>query len=156
MKVSAAKPIPPPPAVHTFAMPGEERFFFRHLHAISLAVYLLVLLVARQGAGQETIWAAVQALLLVGPFFCVAFFYSGRFADRVVLDFSARKVVFHFSGDRGSIEKDFDQIREIKYQFYLTFVTDGARIMIKRPADKKKTLRLLRPAFKINPGWFVG
>lgn len=146
----------PQAQIRTFAMPGEERVFFRYLHAIGAAVYAAVVALILKGGGTSAIVGLLEGAFFVGPFYGLVLFYRGRFVDRVVLDFSARRVVFHFPDDRGRIEKNFDQISHVKFQSYLTFVTDDGRVMVKRPPDKKGTLRILRSAFRVNQGGLVG
>ena len=74
----------------------------------------------------------------------------------MTLDFDARKVRFSFSDERGSFERDFQQIKWINFKFYLTFVMDDVRIMVKRPRNKKQVFRLLKNVSKVNTSLFGG
>lgn len=147
---------PAQPEICTFAMPGEERFFLRYLHAIAGAVYLIVVLLIFRTNEIEGFAAALEGLFFVGPFYALVLFYRRRFAERIELDFEGRRIVFHFSDERGRISADFSAVSHVKFQSYLTFVLGETRIMVKRPQDKKKTLQILKRAFQVNQGWLVG
>jgi hypothetical protein len=141
---------------HTFFMPGEERIFFRYFHIITITLLLVV--IAFQVVTSETSVkdAVVTGLIFVSPVYFVYFVFGKRFADSVMLDFNARKVRFSFSDARGSFERDFQDIEKINFRFYLTFVMDDVRIMVKRPQNKKEVFRLLKNAFKVDVGMFGG
>ena len=137
-------------------MPGEERIYFRYFHII--AITLLLIVIAFQIVTSETTVkeAVVTALVFVSPVYFVYFVFGKRFADSVTLDFDTRKVRFSFSDERGSFERDFQDIEKINFRFYLTFVMDDARIMVKRPQNKKEIYRLLRKVSIVDVGMFGG
>ena len=137
-------------------MPGEERIYFRYFHII--AITLLLVVIAFQIVTSETSVkeAVVTALVFVSPVYFVYFVFGKRFADSVTLDFNARKVRFSFSDERGTFEKDFQDIEKINFRFYLTFVMDDARIMVKRPKNKKQVFRMLKNVFTVDVGMFSG
>jgi len=131
-------------------MPGEERIYFRYFHII--AITLLLVVIAFQVVTSETSMkeAVVTALIFVSPVYFVYFVFGKRFADSVTLDFNARKVRFSFSDERGSFERDFQDIEKINFRFYLTFVMEDARIMVKRPKNKKQVFRMLKSVFTVS------
>ena len=137
-------------------MPGEERIYFRYFHII--AITLLLVVIAFQVVTSETSVkeAVVTALIFVSPVYFVYFVFGKRFADSVTLDFNARKVRFSFSDERGTFERDFQDIEKINFRFYLTFVMDDARIMVKRPKNKKQVFRMLKSVFTVDVGMFSG
>ena len=137
-------------------MPGEERIYFRYFHII--AITLLLIVIAFQIVTSETTVkeAVVTALVFVSPVYFVYFVFGKRFADSVTLDFNARKVRFSFSDERGTFERDFQDIEKINFRFYLTFVMEDARIMVKRPKNKKKVFRMLKSVFTVDGGMFSG
>ncbi len=141
---------------YTFFMPGEERIYFRYFHII--AITLLLVVIAFQIVTSETTVkeAVVTALVFVSPVYFVYFVFGKRFADSVTLDFNARKVRFSFSDERGTFERDFQDIEKINFRFYLTFVMDDARIMVKRPKNKKQVFRMLKSVFTVDVGMFSG
>ena len=141
---------------YTFFMPGEERIFLNHFHTIAIA--LLLIAIAFQVVASETAVAdaMVTGFIFVLPLYFIYFVFGKRFADSVTLDFDARKVRFSFSDERGSFERDFQDIEKINFRFYLTFVMDDARIMVKRPYNKKEVFRLLRNVSKVDVGMFGG
>ena len=142
---------------YTFFMPGEERIYFRHFHII--AITLLLLMIALQVVISETSVkdAVVTGLIFVSPVYFVYFVFGKRFADSVTLDFDARKVRFSFSDERGSFEKDFQDIEKINFRYYLTFVMGDVRIMVKRPQkNKKEIFRMLRKVSMVDVGMFGG
>ncbi|MCJ7618438.1 MAG: hypothetical protein MUO43_18080 [Desulfobacterales bacterium] len=141
---------------YTFFMPGEERIYFRYFHII--AITLLLIVIAFQIVTSETAVAdaIVTGLIFVSPVYLVYFVFGKRFADSVALDFDARKVRFSFSDERGSFERDFQDIKKINFKFYLTFVMDDARIMVKRPHNKKEVFRLLKNVSMVDVGMFGG
>jgi len=141
---------------YTFFMPGEERIFLNHFHAITIA--LLLIAITFQVVASETAVAdaIVTGLIFVLPMYFIYFVFGKRFADSVTLDFDARKVRFSFSDERGSFERDFQDIEKINFRFYLTFVMDDARIMVKRPYNKKQVFRLLKNVSKVDVGMFGG
>ncbi|MCJ7774728.1 MAG: hypothetical protein MUP22_16510 [Desulfobacterales bacterium] len=51
---------------------------------------------------------------------------------------------------------DFQDIEKINFRFYLTFVMDDARIMVKRPHNKKEVFRLLKNVSMVDVGMFGG
>ena len=55
-----------------------------------------------------------------------------------------------------AIQKDFKEIREIKFRFYLTFVLDDMRMMVKRPNNKKEVFQILQRVSKVDVGLFKG
>lgn len=137
-------------------MPGEERIYFRYFHFI--AITLLLVVIAFQVVTSETSVkdAVVTALVFVSPVYFVYFVFGKRFADSVTLDFNARKIRFSFSDKRGTFERDFQDIEKINFRFYLTFVMDDARIMVKRPQNKKQVFRMLKSVFTVDVGMFSG
>ncbi len=137
-------------------MPGEERIYFRYFHFI--AITLLLVVIAFQVVTSETSVkdAVVTALVFVSPVYFVYFVFGKRFADSVTLDFNARKIRFSFSDKRGTFERDFQDIEKINFRFYLTFVMDDARIMVKRPKNKKQVFRMLKSVFTVDVGMFSG
>jgi hypothetical protein len=72
----------------------------------------------------------------------------------VTLDFDARKIRFVFQDERGMIQREFQEIEKVNFGFYLTFVMDDARIMVKRPGNKKEIFLLLNSVFKLDRGFF--
>ncbi len=98
----------------------------------------------------------MTGLIFVSPVYFVYFVFGKRFADSVTLDFDARKVRFSFSDERGTFERDFQDIEKINFRFYLTFVMDDARIMVKRPQNKKQVFLLLKKVSMVDVGMFGG
>ncbi len=137
---------------YTFYMPGEERIFFRHLHGIAFAFLLVFSMLEVFITKTATADAIFNALVLVLPVYGVSLAFRKRFASEVTLDFEARKVRFVFQDERGTIQKEFQDIRKVNFGFYLTFVMDDARIMVKRPGNKKEIFLLLNPVFKVDRG----
>ncbi|MDL1967180.1 MAG: hypothetical protein LWW97_01195 [Deltaproteobacteria bacterium] len=141
---------------YTFFMPGEERIYFRYFHIIAM-ILLLIVISFQVVTSQTTVEdAVVTGLIFVSPVYFVYFVFGKRFADFVTLDFDTRKVRFSFSDERGLIERNFQDIKKINFRFYLTFVMDDARIMVKRPQNKKEVFRLLKNAFTVDVGMFGG
>jgi hypothetical protein len=141
---------------YTFFMPGEERIFLQHFHTIAIALLLIVIsfrVFLLETAVTDSILAG---LIFVSPMYFLYLVYGKRFADSVTLDFDTRKVRFSFSDERGAFERDFQQIEWINFKFYLTFVMDDARIMVKRPRNKKQVFRLLKNVSEVNAGIFGG
>ena len=141
---------------YTFFMPGEERIYFRYFHIITITLLLVVIalqIVALQTTMED---AVVTGLIFVSPIYFIYFVFGKRFADSVTLDFDKRKVRFSFSDERGSFEKDFQDIKKVIFRFYLTFVMDDARIMVKRPHNKKQVFQMLKSVFSVDVGMFSG
>jgi hypothetical protein len=141
---------------YTFFMPGEERILLQHFHAIAIAIFLIVIFFRVFSSETAVVDAVLSGLILVLPMYFLYLVYGKRFADSVTLDFDARKVRFSFSDERGSFERDFQQIKWINFKFYLTFVMDDVRIMVKRPHNKKQVFRLLKNVSKVNTSIFWG
>jgi len=141
---------------YTFFMPGEERIYFRYFHII--AITLLLIVIAFQVVTSETSVkeVVVTGLIFVSPVYFVYFVFGKRFADSVTLDFNARRVRFSFSDERGAFERDFQDIKKINFRFYLTFVMDDVRIMVKRPQNKKEVFLLLKKVSMVDVGMFGG
>ena len=137
-------------------MPGEERIYFRYFHLIAIALLLIVIAFQVVTAETSVKDAVVTGLIFVSPVYFVYFMFGKRFADSVTLDFDARKVRFSFSDERGSFERDFQDIEKINFRFYLTFVMDDSRIMVKRPQNKKEIYRLLKKVSMVDVGMFRG
>lgn len=137
---------------YTFYMPGEERIFFRYLHWIALSSLLLISLLGFISRNMAAGDAVLSALLFVAPVYSVCLMFRKRFAAEVALDFDLQKVRFVFQDERGMIQRDFQEIRKIRFGFYLTFVMDDASIMVKRPDNKKEIFLLLNPLFKVDMG----
>jgi hypothetical protein len=141
---------------YTFFMPQEERIFFRHFYVVTIAL-LLVVVFFRIYLSETTLEEAmVFGLFIVLPMFLMRFIYGKRFAESVTLDFHSRTAQFLFSDERGLIKKNFQEIREIKFRFYLTFILDDIRVMVKRPRNKKEVFRLLQTVAKVDLGIFKG
>ena len=141
---------------YTFFMPEEERIFSRHFHVITIAILLIVILLRVFVSQTTTEDAMVFALVLVLPMHLLRLAYGKRFAESVTLDFDARMVSFSFSDERGSLNRNFQDIEKINFGFYLTFVLDDARIMVKRPDNKKEVFRLLKRVSVVDAGLFQG
>ena len=141
---------------YTFFMPAEERICLNHFHAIAIAILLIV--ISFQVVTSETTVkdAIVTGLIFILPFYFVYFVFGKRFADSVTLDFDAHKVRFSFSDERGSFERDFQDIKKINFRFYLTFVIDDAKIMVKRPHNKKQVFQMLKKVSMVDLGMFKG
>ena len=142
------------PKFYEFQMPGEERIFLDHFFkfagALALAFFFLGIMAAKMSAAESMI----RALILVGPFVILYYFFANRFADTVSLDFETRKIRFSFEGRGKIIEKSFDEIQKVKFQYYLTFISEDMRIMIKRPRNRKEIFLMLEPFFTIDRGLF--
>jgi len=141
---------------YTFFMPGEERILLQHFHTIEIAIFLIVIFFRVFFLKTAVVNAVLYGLILVLPMYFLYLVYGKRFADSVTLDFDARKVRFSFSDERGSFERDFQQIKWINFKFYLTFVMDDVRIMVKRPRNKKQVFRLLKNVSKVKTAVFGG
>jgi hypothetical protein len=133
-------------------MPGEERFFFNYLHGIAFAFLLLFGLLGVFITKLSTSDAIFHALAFVLPFYGGILMFKKRFADAVTLDFDLRKIRFVFRDERGTIQREFQEIKKVNFGFYLTFVTEDARIMVKRPKNKKEIFRLLKSFFTVDCG----
>ena len=140
--------------IHTFYMPGEERIFFHYFHGITFAFMLLFSLLGVFIAKLSTADAISQALVLVLPFYVVILMFKKRFANEVTLDFDVHKIRFVFQDERGTIEREFLEIKKVNFGFYLTFIMKDATIMVKRPADKKEIFQLLKSVFTVDCGIF--
>ena len=140
--------------IHTFYMPGEERIFFNYFHGITFAFMLLFSLLGVFIAKLSTADAISQALVLVLPFYVVILMFKKRFANEVTLDFDVHKIRFVFQDERGTIEREFLEIEKVNFGFYLTFVTKDAKIMVKRPGNKKEIFQLLKSVFTVDCGIF--
>ena len=141
---------------YTFLMPVEERFFFDHFYKIAITLLIIISWLGVYVSEVAAAHALVQGLVIVLPMCVLYLVYGKRFADVVTLDFDARKARFSFHDERGTFERDFHEIKRVNFQFYLTFVLDDARFMIKRPKNKKEILRMLAPVFTVNCGLFGG
>lgn len=141
---------------HTFYMPGEERIFFRHLHLIAIVLIAALTCLGILVSGKTASSSLLFALVVVLPFYLFCLAHRKRFAESIVLDFDARTARFSFSDQRGSFVRPFQDIKAIKFRFYLTFVLDDARIMIKRPPNKKEVFRLLQEVGSLESGMFDG
>jgi hypothetical protein len=137
---------------YTFYMPGEERIFFKHLHGIALAFLLLFSALGVFTAKLALVDAAFNAFVFVLPVYGVILAFRKRFAGEVTLDFNARKIRFVFQDGRDMIQREFKEIKKVNFGYYLTFVMDDTRIMVKRPYNKKEIFLLLNPVFKVDRG----
>jgi hypothetical protein len=140
--------------IYTFYMPGEERFFFRYFHGITFAFLLLFSLLGFFTTKLSTEDAIFSALVFVLPFYGLILMFKKRFANEVTLDFDARKIRFVFQDERGTIERAFREIEKVNFGFYLTFVMEDAKIMVKRPDNKKEVFQLLKTVFTVDRGIF--
>ena len=139
---------------YTFYMPLEESIFFKHLHGIAFAFLLLFSLLEVFITKIATVYAILTALVFVLPAYGVSLAFRKRFASEVTLDFDARKIRFVFQDERGIIQREFQEIEKVNFGFYLTFVMDNARIMVKRPGNKKEIFLLLNSVCKVDRGVF--
>ncbi len=98
--------------------------------------------------------AIFHALVFVLPFYVVILMFKKRFANEVTFDFDVRKIRFVFQDERGTIEREFLEIKKVNFGFYLTFVMKDARIMVKRPDNKKEIFQLLKSVFTVDCGIF--
>jgi hypothetical protein len=135
-------------------MPGEERIFLNHFHKIAFAFLLLFSVIGFFIKKLSAVDAIFNALVLVLPFYGAVLMFKKRFANEVTLDFDVRKIRFVFQDERGTIEKEFQEIKKVNFGFYLTFVMEDARIMVKRPDNKKEVFQLLKSVFKVDRGIF--
>jgi len=140
--------------IHTFYMPGEERIFFKYFHGIIFAFLLLFSLLGVFITKLSTVDAIFHALVFVLPFYGVILMFKKRFANEVTLDFDIRKIRFVFQDERGTIEREFLEIKKVNFGFYLTFIMEDARIMVKRPDNKKEIFQLLKTVFTVDRGIF--
>ncbi|MDY0041296.1 MAG: hypothetical protein RBS57_13370 [Desulforhabdus sp.] len=137
-------------------MPGEERIFFRNFHVIAIATLTILLFLGVFVSGMSILDALVVASIVVLPMYVVRLMYGKRFAESVMIDFDNRTVRFSFSDERGSFERAFEQIKHIKFKFYLTFVLEDQSVMIKRPANKKEVYQRLKNVSRVDSGLFEG
>jgi hypothetical protein len=141
---------------YTFFMPGEERILLKHFHTIAITLMLSVIFFRVFFLETDVAGSILFGLILVSPMYFVYLVFGKRFADSVTLDFDTRKVRFSFSDERGSFERDFQQIQWINFKFYLTFVVDDVRIMVKRPYNKKAVFKMLKNVSRVNTAIFGG
>ena len=139
---------------YTFYMPGEERIFFHYFHGIAFASLLLFSFIGVYITMLSTVDAILRAIVLVVPCYVLILMFKKRFATEVTLDFELRKIRFVFPDERGTIEKDFPEIEKVKFGFYITFVMNDARVMVKRPYNKKEVFQMLKSVFTIDHGMF--
>ena len=128
-------------------MPQEERIFLRHFYVITTAFLLAVVLLRIYVSAATVGDALVFALCIVLPMYLLRFIYGKRLVESVTLDFHARTARFLFSDERGAIKRNFQEIKEIKFRFYLTFVLDDIRVMV---------FRVLHGVSKVDVGIFKG
>ena len=138
--------------IYTFYMPGEERLFFNYFHGIALALLFLFTFLGLFVTKLSTVDAIYRALVFVLPVYIVILIFKKRFAKEVTLDFDVRKIRFVFQDERGTIEREFVEIQKVNFGFYLTFVMKDARVMVKRPDNKKEIFQLLKSVFKVDRG----
>ena len=140
---------------YTFYMPGEERYFFKYFHLIALAVTAFVTILIGLYSEMSLGDSFLQIVIFVAPLYFVYFMFHKRFASKVMLDFNAKKVHFSFTDERGTFERGFEEIKQVHFQYYLTFVLEDAKIMVKRPPNKKEMFEMLVVVFKVNRGIFA-
>ena len=138
--------------IYTFYMPGEERLFFNYFHGIALALLFLFTFLGLFVTKLSTVDAIYRALVFVLPLYVVILIFKKRFAKEVTLDFELRKIRFVFQDERGTIEREFVEIQKVNFGFYLTFVMKDARVMVKRPDNRKEIFELLKSVFKVDRG----
>jgi len=140
---------------YTFYMPGEERFFFKYFHPIAIAgllfLFAMGIFFSDLGMGESF----QRAIVFVAPLYLVYYVFGKRFAYEVTLDFAAQKIRFTFNDERGTLEQDFQEVLQVKFQYYLTFVLPEAKIMVKRPKNKKVIFQMLESVFTVNRGIFA-
>jgi ActR/RegA family two-component response regulator len=51
---------------------------------------------------------------------------------------------------RGTVRKVFREVKKVNFQFYLIFVLEDGKVMVKRPANKKEAFRVDRGLFPIS------
>jgi hypothetical protein len=140
--------------IYTFYMPGEERIFLNYFHGITFAFLLLFSLLGVFITKVSLLDAVFNGLIFVLPFYVLILIFKKRFANEVTLDFDLRKIRFAFQDERGTIERDFLEIKKVNFGFYLTFVMNDANIMVKRPNNKKEIFQLLKSVFTVDRGMF--
>jgi hypothetical protein len=140
--------------ITSFYMPGEERFFFDYFHQIALGFIVLFSLLGLSLAKMTILEAVSQAVLMVLPLYAVYFLFAKRFADEVTLDFDRQEIRFTFKDGRGTVTKAFREVEKVNFQFYLTFVLEDGKVMVKRPANKKEVFQVLSSVFKVDRGIF--
>lgn len=136
-------------------MPGEERYFFKYFHLIVLAAMASFTILGVLYFDMRLADSFLQVVIFVAPLYFVYFMFSKRFVSKVMLDFNAKKVHFSFTDERGTFERDFKEIKQVHFQYYLTFVLEDAKIMVKRPPNKKEIFQMLNAVFKVNRGIFA-
>ncbi|MCK5226853.1 MAG: hypothetical protein KAK02_01540 [Desulfobulbaceae bacterium] len=141
---------------YTFYMPGEECYFFKYFHLIALAAMASFSILGVLYSEMSLAGSFLQAVIFVGPICFVYFMFSKRFASKVMLDFNAKKAHFSFTDARGTFERDFKEIKKVNFQYYLIFVLEDAKIMVKRPPNKKEIFQMLNAVFKVDRGYFAG
>lgn len=146
----------PDKRTYTLFMPEEERIFFRYFHVIAAAILLTVVFFIIFASGTNRQDASVLGIGLVSCMYLLRAVYGKRLAESVTLDFYTRTVRFSFPDERGMFEKNFQDIMKINFRFYLTFVMDDSKIMIKRPGNKKEVFRILQDVSKVDVGMFMG
>ena len=136
-------------------MPGEERIFFHYFHPIAIAGLLIFFAMGIYFSDLAMGESFQRAIVFVAPLYVIYYVFGKRFADEVTLDFAAQKIRFRFSDERGTIEQNFQEVIQVKFQYYLTFVLADAKIMIKRPKNKKVIFQMLESVFTVNRGIFA-
>jgi hypothetical protein len=141
---------------YTFYMPGEERIFFRYFHPIAITGLLIFFAMGIYFSGLAMGESFQRAIIFVAPLYVIYYVFGKRFADEVTLDFAAQKIRFTFSDERGTIEQNFQEVIQVRFQYYLTFVLADTKIMVKRPKNKKVIFQMLESVFTVNRGIFAG
>jgi len=140
---------------YTFLMPGEERLFFDYFHVIAIVLFLLLLLVGVFSGETSAGDVLLNALIVVVPLYVIRFLFAKCFADRVTLDFQTEKIHFFFHDERGEVIRDFSEVTKVNFQYYLVFVLKDAKIMVKRPGNKKEAFQILDRVFTVFRGYFA-
>ncbi len=140
---------------YTFYMPGEERFFLNYFHPLAIASLLFLFAMGIFLSDLAIGESFQQAIVFMAPLYLVYFVFGKRLAYEVTLDFAAQKIRFTFSDERGTLEQDFQEVIQVNFQYYLTFVLPDAKIMVKRPKNKKVIFQMLESVFTVNRGIFA-
>ena len=140
---------------YTFYMPGEERIFFNYFHPIAIAGLLFFFAMGMLYSDLAMGDSLQRAIVFVAPLYLIYYVFGKRFASEVTLDFAAQKIRFTFSDERGALEQDFQEVIQVHFKYYLTFVLPDAKIMVKRPKDKKVVFQMLDSVFTVNRGIFA-
>jgi len=126
---------------YTFSHTRGYIGFGNNLGIITIITFLIVIICTYKGNLDRLV--TLYGILLLFMMYCLAEYLIRKFAYKIIMDFESRQIQFYIFHTRDIVTSNFDDIINIKINFYITFIIENREILY-NDVQNKELLSLLK------------